>query len=81
MLGFRGATNLFLLVAPLLVLPSCAFGGPLDLICTPFDVAAVMMSVFILGFVSVDGDSHRMEDVMLVGVYAMLASAFYFLPA
>jgi len=44
-------------------------------------VAAVTMSVLILGFVSMDGESHWMEGVMLVGVYAMLAIAFYFLPA
>jgi Ca2+:H+ antiporter len=28
-----------------------------------------------------DGESHWMEGVMLVGVYAMLAVAFFFLPA
>jgi Ca2+:H+ antiporter len=44
-------------------------------------VAAVTVSVLILGFVSLDGESHWMEGVMLVGVYAMLAIAFYFLPA
>jgi len=70
-----------LLVAPLLVFASYAFGTPLDLIFTPFEVAAVAMSVLILGFVSMDGESHWMEGVMLVGVYAMLAVAFYFLPA
>lgn len=70
-----------LLVAPLLVFASYAFGTPLDLIFTPFEVAAITMSVLILGFVSMDGESHWMEGVMLVGVYAMLAIAFYFLPA
>ncbi len=70
-----------LLVAPLLVFASYLFGAPLDLIFTPFEVAAVTMSVLILGFVSMDGESHWMEGVMLVGVYAMLAIAFYFLPA
>ncbi|MBH0178373.1 MAG: calcium/proton exchanger [Nitrospira sp.] len=70
-----------LLVAPLLVFASYLFGAPLDLIFTPFEVAAVTMSVLILGFVSMDGESNWMEGVMLVGVYAMLAIAFYFLPA
>jgi Ca2+:H+ antiporter len=37
-------------------------------------VVAVTMSVLILGFVSMDGESHWMEGVML-------AIAFYFLPA
>jgi Ca2+:H+ antiporter len=70
-----------LLVAPLLVFASYLFGAPLDLIFTPFEVAAVTVSVLILGFVAMDGESHWMEGVMLVGVYAMLAIAFYFLPA
>ena len=70
-----------LLVAPLLVFASYFFGAPLDLIFTPFEVAAVTVSVLILGFVAMDGESHWMEGVMLVGVYAMLGIAFYFLPA
>ena len=69
-----------LLVAPVLVFCSYLFGTPLDLIFTPFEVAAVTISVLIVGFVSMDGESHWMEGVMLVGVYAMLAIAFYFLP-
>ena len=70
-----------LLVAPILVFASYLFGTPLDLIFTPFEVAAVTISVLIVGFVSIDGESHWMEGVMLVGVYTMLAIAFYFLPA
>ncbi len=70
-----------LLVAPLLVFASYLLGAPLDLIFTPFEVAAVTISVLIVGFVAMDGESHWMEGVMLVGVYAMLAIAFFFLPA
>ena len=70
-----------LLVAPILVFASYLFGAPLDLIFTPFEVAAVTISVLTVGFVSVDGESHWMEGAMLVGVYTMLAMAFYFLPA
>lgn len=70
-----------LLVAPLLVFASYLFGTPLDLIFTPFEVAAVTISVLIVGFVAMDGESHWMEGVMLVGVYLMLAIAFFFLPA
>ncbi len=47
----------------------------------PFEVAAVTVSMLILGFVALGGDSHWTEGVMLVGVYAMLAIALYFLPA
>jgi Ca2+:H+ antiporter len=70
-----------LLVAPLLVFASYLFGAPLDLIFTPFEVAAITMSVVIVGFVAMDGESHWMEGVMLVGVYLILAIAFFFLPA
>jgi len=70
-----------LLVAPVLVFASYLFGTPLDLIFTPFEVAAVTISVLIVGFVAMDGESHWMEGVMLVGVYTMLAIAFFFLPA
>ncbi len=70
-----------LFVAPILVFSSYLFGAPLDLIFTPFEVAAVTISVLVVGFVAMDGESHWMEGVMLLGVYTMLAIAFYFLPA
>lgn len=70
-----------LLVAPVLVFASYLFGAPLDLIFTPFEVAAVTMSVLVVGFVAMDGESNWMEGAMLVGVYLMLAIAFFFLPA
>ncbi|MBA5865915.1 MAG: calcium/proton exchanger [Nitrospira sp. CR1.3] len=70
-----------LLIAPILVFASYLLGKPLDLIFTPFEVAAVTISVLIVGFVAMDGESHWMEGVMLVGVYTMLAIAFFFLPA
>ena len=60
---------------------SYLFGAPLDLIFAPFEVAAVTVSVLILGFVTMDGESHWMEGVMLVWVYVMLSIAFYFLSA
>lgn len=70
-----------LFVAPVLVFASYVVGTPLDLIFTPFEVAAVTISVLAVGFVSMDGESHWMEGAMLVGVYLILATAFYFLPA
>jgi len=39
------------------------FGTPLDSIFTPFEVAAVTISVLIVGLVSIDGESHWMEGV------------------
>jgi len=70
-----------LFVAPVLVFASYALGQPLDLIFTSFEVAAVAISVLAVGFVSLDGESNWMEGVLLIGVYLILALAFYFLPA
>ena len=36
----------------------------MDSIFTPFEVAAVTISVLIVGFMSIDGESHWMEGVM-----------------
>ncbi len=69
-----------LFVAPVLVFVSYALGKPLDLLFTPFEVAAVGIAVLIVGGVTADGESHWMEGVMLLGVYMILAYAFYFLP-
>jgi Ca2+:H+ antiporter len=79
-IAIGSSMQIALFVAPLLVFASYLFGDPLDLIFTPFEVAAVTISVMILGFVSMDGESHWMEGVMLLGVYLILAVAFYFLP-
>jgi Ca2+:H+ antiporter len=79
-IAIGSSMQIALLVAPLLVFASYLFGNPLDLIFSPFEVAAVTISVLIFGFVAMDGESHWMEGVMLVGVYLMLAVAFYFLP-
>lgn len=69
-----------LFVAPMLVFASYLFGKPLDLIFTPFEVASVTIAVFAVNFVAVDGESHWMEGVLLVGVYLILGIAFFFLP-
>jgi len=42
----------------LLVFASYIFGAPLDLIFTPFEVVAVTVSVLIVGFVAMGGESN-----------------------
>jgi Ca2+:H+ antiporter len=70
-----------LFVAPLLVLLSYAIAPhPMDLIFTRLEVLAIAVSVLIMGYVAADGESHWMEGVQLLAVYAILGIAFYFLP-
>lgn len=70
-----------LFVAPVLVFLSYGFGKPMDLLFTHFEVLAVALSVWILSLIAQDGESHWMEGVQLLALYAILAVAFYFLPA
>jgi Ca2+:H+ antiporter len=70
-----------LFVAPVLVLLSYALAPrPMDLIFTRLEVVAVAVSVLIMGYVAADGESHWMEGVQLLAVYAILGIAFFFLP-
>jgi Ca2+:H+ antiporter len=70
-----------LLVAPILVFVSYAFGRPLDLLFTTFEIAAVALSIGIVNLIALDGESNWMEGVLLLAVYAILGLAFYTMPA
>jgi Ca2+:H+ antiporter len=52
---------------------------PLDLHFTPMEIVAVAVSILILALVAQDGESHWLEGIMLLAVYAILALAFYHL--
>ena len=69
-----------LFVAPVLVFSSYAFGRPMDLVFTTFEVVAVTIAAGVATLVSLDGESNWMEGVQLLGVYVILGVAFYFLP-
>jgi Ca2+:H+ antiporter len=69
-----------LFVAPVLLFASYAFGKPLDLIFTTFEVVSVVLAVVVVNLVVSDGESNWMEGVLLVAVYAIIGMAFYFLP-
>jgi Ca2+:H+ antiporter len=75
------STQIALLVAPVLVFVSFAFGTPMTLAFHPMEIAAIVLSVLIAHMVATDGETHWFEGLELLAVYAMLALAFYFLPA
>lgn len=70
-----------LFVAPALVFAS-HFIGPraMDLVFSPAEVLAVVLSVAISGQVTGDGESNWLEGVQLLSVYIILGIVFYFLP-
>lgn len=78
-IALGGSTQIALFVAPVLVFASYLTARPMDLTFTLFEVAAVLLAVLAVKFVSTDGESNWMEGVLLVAVYLILAIAFYFL--
>jgi Ca2+:H+ antiporter len=71
-----------LFVAPVLVFASLLTSGPvMDLHFTPMETAAVLIAIAVTALVCQDGETHWMEGVLLLAVYAILALAFFHLPA
>ena len=80
-IAIGSSVQIALFAAPVLVLLSYVIGpAPMDLVFTPAEVVAVAVAVVIVGQVAEDGQSHWLEGVQLLAVYAILALMFYFLP-
>ena len=75
------STQIALFVAPALVFLSYAVGpAPMDLLFTTYEVAAIVLSVLSIAFIAHDGETHWMEGVQLLAIYAILALGFFYLP-
>jgi Ca2+:H+ antiporter len=69
-----------LLTAPVLVLVSYAMGHPMDLVfANPLELIAIAGTAFAVNAIATDGETTWFEGVLLVGVYVLLALAFYFM--
>jgi Ca2+:H+ antiporter len=74
------SAQIALMVAPVLVLLSYAFGSPMSLVFNAFEITAIGLSVMAIAMVSFDGESNWLEGLQLLGVYLILAIAFYIIP-
>jgi Ca2+:H+ antiporter len=74
------SAQIALVVAPVLVLLSFAFGRPMSLVFNAFEITAIGLSVLAIAMVSLDGESNWLEGLQLLGVYLILAAAFYIIP-
>ena len=79
-IAMSSALQIALFVAPMLVFASYLRLHPMDLLFTPMEVAAVILAVILARMVSEDGESNWLEGAMLLMIYAILATAFFFLP-
>jgi Ca2+:H+ antiporter len=67
-----------LVVAPVLVLLSYGIAAqPLTLVFPPLLVAALAISAIVTVVVVVDGESNWLEGAVLVGLYGIIATAFW----
>jgi len=73
------STQIAMLVTPLLVFLSFAFGSPMTMMFNYNEIVAVALAVLIAQFISMDGESNWLEGALLLAAYFIVAIAFYFL--
>ena len=73
------STQVALFVAPLMVFISLLMGRPMDFVFTGFEIGAVFIATLIIAVISRDGHSNWLEGLQLIGVYAIIALAAFFL--
>jgi Ca2+:H+ antiporter len=84
----QSSLQIALFATPLLVFISAALVALgvgeaqhyLNLVFTPLEVAAVFLSVITVVVLGRNGETNWFEGVLLLGLYAILAVAFFFLP-
>lgn len=79
-IAVSSSLQIALFVAPLLVFVSLLLGHPLTLVFNPFELMALGAGVLITVLVSSDGESNWLEGAAMLGVYLILAIAFFLLP-
>jgi Ca2+:H+ antiporter len=68
-----------LLIAPLLVIASFLMHKPMTLVfATPLELIAITAVAFAVNSIAQDGETNWFEGVLLLGIYLILAIAFYF---
>jgi Ca2+:H+ antiporter len=80
-ISIGSSAQIALMVGPVLVLLSHALGTPMSLVFNAFEITAIGLSVLAVALVALDGESNWLEGLQLLGVYVILAIAFYIIPA
>src|SRR3982075_1887141 len=73
------STQVALFIAPAMVFISLVIGRPMDFVFTGFEIGAVVIATLLIAVISRDGHSNWLEGLQLVGVYALIALAAFFL--
>ena len=74
------STQIPLFVAPVLILASLVIGRPMTLVFEPLELLVLALSTAIFAYISLDGESHWLEGVLLLALYLMTAAVFFLDP-
>jgi Ca2+:H+ antiporter len=77
-IAMGSSAQVALLIAPVLVFVGLAFGQPMDLAFSTFEVVSIALAVAVATTVVRDAESNWLEGAILLLVYGMLAVAFFF---
>ena len=85
---YQSSLQIALFVTPLLVLLASVFvsfgvghAKHLDLIFSPMEIVAVILSVAMVIILGLNGETNWLEGAMLLALYLILAIAFYYMPS
>src|SRR4051794_21919810 len=78
-IALGSSTQVALLVAPILVFVGVLLGRDMNLVFTPFEVAALGLATLVTSIITLDGESHWFEGVQLLAVYGLMAVGAFFL--
>ncbi len=79
-IALGSSLQIALFVAPVLVFVSLLFGKELTLVFNQFELLALIGAVAISALVASDGETNWLEGAQLLGMYVILAVAFFFIP-
>ena len=79
-IAIGSSVQVALFVTPVLVFASVLLGQPMNLEFSFPEMAAVVLSAWILAEISGDGECNWLEGVQLLSVYFIIAILFFFLP-
>jgi len=79
-ISIGSSAQIAMMIAPLLVIIGPFVGQPMSLVFNPFEMAAIGLSVGTVALVANDGESNWLEGLQLLGLYVILAAAFYIIP-
>lgn len=74
------SVQIALFVVPFLVLLAWGLGKPLSLFFDPLETISLFLTILIVKFCIEDGKSHWMSGLVLLGVYVIIATSFWYFP-